>query len=226
MSRESRAKQREFLKRPARFSTKAWYAVFLLSKNASSAASLSSAPCSRLFVWTLACLGSDRCSEPYHFGFDLPTRPQYVANSLERFILFTMSEVPYSVSVVLDRDFGERVRELLEAGPVWIVDSAPNRTSAQSIWAAFPERDHLDGVTIFKASADRDPAQVLVDEMDTIDMHHGVYSANPAYTVMHVIGCQLRPEVQKKLEEFGFDSFTCTSEGFEASRPLPPPLGC
>lgn len=33
MSPELRAKQREFLKRPARFSTKAWYAVFLLLKN-------------------------------------------------------------------------------------------------------------------------------------------------------------------------------------------------
>jgi hypothetical protein len=144
----------------------------------------------------------------------------------ERFILFAMTEAPYSVSVVLDRDFGERIRELLEAGPVWVVDSAPNQTSAQGIWATFPERDHLDGVTIFKASADRDPAQVLVDEMDTIDMHHGMYSANPAYTVMHVIGCELGPEVQKKLAEFGFDSFTRTSEGFEASRPLPSPLGC
>jgi hypothetical protein len=33
MSPELRAKQREFLKRPVRFSTKAWYAVFLLLKN-------------------------------------------------------------------------------------------------------------------------------------------------------------------------------------------------
>jgi hypothetical protein len=51
----------------------------------------------------------------------------------ERFILFAMTEAPYSVSVVLDRDFGERIRELLEAGPVWVVDSALNQTSAQSI---------------------------------------------------------------------------------------------
>jgi hypothetical protein len=140
-------------------------------------------------------------------------------------MLSIMIKFPYSVSVVLDREFGQRVRELLEAGPVWIVDSPANRDSAQKIWAEFPERDHLDGVTVFKTPADHDAAQVLIDEMQTIDMHHGVYSADPAYTVIHVIGCELRPEVQEKLAEFGFDSFNRTPEGFTAARPLPAPLG-
>jgi hypothetical protein len=80
-------------------------------------------------------------------------------------------------------------------------------------------------VTVFKTSVDHDSAQVLIDEMQTIDMHHGVYSANPAYTVIRVIGCELGPEIREKFAAFGFDSFNRTPEGFIAVRPLPAPLG-
>ena len=131
-----------------------------------------------------------------------------------------MSRYPYSVAVVLDREFGPRINELLEVGPVWIIDSSINRDSAQKIWAEFPERNHLNGVTIFTAP-ELDPSQTFIYEMPTIDLHHGMYSADPAYTVVRVFGCTLKPEVQESLAEFGFDSFECTDEGFNATRRLP-----
>ena len=63
-----------------------------------------------------------------------------------------------------------------------------------------------------------------MDQMDTIDLHHGIYSADPPYTVIRVIGSTLTPEGQQFLETFGFNSFTLTGGGFQAVRPLPPPL--
>ena len=140
-------------------------------------------------------------------------------------MLSHMSSFPYSVSVVLDREFGPRLRELLKDGPVWAVDSPTNRDVAQELWAESPNRNHLDGITVFKAAADRSPAQVLTDEIDKIDMHHGVYSADPAYTVIRIVGCELNPAVQETLANYGFDTFNHTAVGFEARRPLPPPLG-
>jgi hypothetical protein len=86
--------------------------------------------------------------------------------------------VSYSVSIVLDRSYGKLLRDLLNAGPVWAVDSPANRDCAEQLWAKFPARDHLDGVTVFKAAADRSPEQILIDELATIDLHHGVQSAN------------------------------------------------
>jgi hypothetical protein len=136
-----------------------------------------------------------------------------------------MSEIPYSVSVVLDREFGERIYELMKMGPVWAVDSIANRETAQKIWNESPSRDHLNGVTVFDAPTDHAPEQLLIGEMDTIDLHHGVYSADPAYSVLHVAGCGLSPSVQEKLSEFGFDSFIQTPLGFEATRPVPSALG-
>jgi hypothetical protein len=134
-----------------------------------------------------------------------------------------MGESPYSVSVVLDRKFGSRISELLEDGPVWVVDSPINRDSAEKAWAEFTKHNHLNGVTVFTAT-ERDPSQTLIYEMPTIDLHHGVYSADPAYTIIRVFGCTLITEVQESLAEFGFNSFDRTDEGFNATRPLPPPL--
>lgn len=136
-----------------------------------------------------------------------------------------MAKLPYSVSVVLDREFGPRLGEILDTGPVWAVDSPGNRDSAQKPWSEFPDRDHLRGVTVFKTATDRSAQQSLIDEIETIEMHHGVYSADPAYTVLRVIGCELQPDIQRALEDLGFDSFSQTDNGFEATRPLPPSLG-
>jgi hypothetical protein len=86
-------------------------------------------------------------------------------------------------------------------------------------------RDHLDGVTVFKAAEDRSPEQILIDEMATIDLHHGVYSAIPPYTAIRVVGSTLTQQGRQVLATFGFDSFTLTDEGFRAVRPLPPSLG-
>jgi hypothetical protein len=60
-----------------------------------------------------------------------------------------MIRVPYEIFIVLDRDYGSRLRKLLESGPIWAVNSPANREVAQEIWKEFPSRDHLDGITIF-----------------------------------------------------------------------------
>jgi hypothetical protein len=132
-----------------------------------------------------------------------------------------VNKEPYSVSVVLDRSYGSRMRGLIKAGPVWVVDSPANREFTQQLWAESPTLGHLDGVTLFKASENRPPEQMLIDWMDTIDLHHGVYSADPPYTAIRVVGSMLTPEGRQVLGTFGFASFTVTDEGFHAVRPLP-----
>jgi hypothetical protein len=127
---------------------------------------------------------------------------------------------PYEVSIVVDRDYGSRLRELLESGPVWAIDSQANREVAQEIWKEFASRDHLDGITIF-ATGKTSPEEAFVAEFDTIDIHHGVYSAGPPYTIARTIGTSLTDRLRAVLSSYGFDSFTTTDEGFKATRPLP-----
>lgn len=129
-----------------------------------------------------------------------------------------MSTAPYSVSVVLDRAFGSRLSELL--GPVWIVDSPVNRAIAEELRTQFPTRNHLDGVTTFKAGETDSPEEMLIANLGTIDLHHGFYSADPPYTALEVVGVGLTPTIAAALEDFGFDSFLVTTVGFRAIRPL------
>ena len=131
---------------------------------------------------------------------------------------------PYCVSIVLDRAYGVRLRDLLNDGPVWAVNSVANRKNAELLWSEFPNHDHLTGITVFDSTENRSPEQTLIDEMETIDLHHGVYSADPPFTAIRVVGSSLTPEVRQALESFGFDSFNVKKDGFDAARPLPPPL--
>ena len=131
-----------------------------------------------------------------------------------------MSE-PYRVFVVVDRDYGQCLAELAQTDPVWIVDTPANRTAAQQIWTADPNRSHLKGVTTFKFIEGSSPEDIIINELDTIDLHHGTYSANPPYTIIEVIGTGISDKVKDALAEFGFDQFELTPHGFRAIRPLP-----
>ncbi|MGA2981236.1 MAG: hypothetical protein ABSD76_16725 [Terriglobales bacterium] len=128
---------------------------------------------------------------------------------------------PYRVFVVLDREYGERLSELAAKGPVWIVDAPENRAEAQKLWAAHPSRSRLDGVTTFKAADDCSREETLIKELDTIDEHHGAYSADPPYTVLEVVGADVSERIKGELARFGFNEFQATPNGFRAVRPLP-----
>jgi hypothetical protein len=134
-----------------------------------------------------------------------------------------MSSLPYTISVVLNREYGAELRELLDDGPVRAIDSPANREVAQAFWTEFPSRDHLDGLTIFKARVDNPSEQTLIAQLDTIDMHHRIYSADAPYTVICVIGAALTATVRAAVSTYGFGSFILTNDGFRAARPLPQP---
>jgi len=127
----------------------------------------------------------------------------------------------YRVYVVVDREYGNRLPELAQSSPVWIVVTPVNRASAQRIWAANPNRSHLDGVTVFKFLEGSSPEDILINELDTIDLHHGTHSTNPPFTILEVIGSAISTRLKDELSNFGFDDFQETSQGFRAMRPLP-----
>ncbi len=132
-----------------------------------------------------------------------------------------MPSNPYCVFVVVGREYGARVAELTLKGPVWIVDTLANHTAVQKLWSEYPGRSHLEGVTTFKSADGCSPEDCLLSILDTIDLHHGVYSADPPYTVLEIVGTPVSDRVRAELSEFGFNEFHGTNEGFRAVRPLP-----
>ena len=132
-----------------------------------------------------------------------------------------MPNAPYCVFVVLDDEYGTRILELVMNGPVWIVDTSTNRAAAETFWKAFPGRSHLDGVTLFASGDQASTEASLLAELDTIDLHHNEYSADPPYSRLEVIGTSLSEAIRAELSQYGFTEFFTTSEGFCAKRPTP-----
>jgi hypothetical protein len=129
-----------------------------------------------------------------------------------------MSRDAYRVRVVLDPDFGERLAELPDREPVWVVNSEANAPTAKRLQA---ERatTHLYGVTIFWPFSDGGPEQHLLDILDAVDLHHGKYSADPPYSEVEVYGVGLSQAVERAFRDMGFTLFHATPDGFVASRP-------
>ncbi len=133
-----------------------------------------------------------------------------------------MSDQPYRVCIVVDPDFGERLASLPLGVPVWIVDTPANKPVAQRLWKECPQHDHLTGITTFDFCADASREDNLIDELETIDLHHGSYSTDPPYTQIEGFGTPLSDKIKARLADYGFDDFSPTPTGFLAIRKVPP----
>jgi hypothetical protein len=124
----------------------------------------------------------------------------------------------YKVTVIVDGNFGERLAQLPADEPVWIIESEANTPVVQRLWKASTATDHLTGITIFQAGEGLTPEEQFLAQLDTIDLHHGEYSAAPPYSVLEVIGCEPSDGVAAALHGLGFRVDTSTREGFVASQ--------
>jgi len=79
----------------------------------------------------------------------------------------------------------------------------------------------LKGVTTFGFGDDSSSEDILINELDVIDLHHGMYSAKPPYTILEVIGTGITARLKAELSNFGFYDFQKTDQGFRATRPMP-----
>lgn len=123
----------------------------------------------------------------------------------------------YKVVVVVDENYGERLAGVSSDVPVWIVDTPGNRPVVERIWRERRAESHLTGVTLFNSYGST-PEQRFLAEIDTIDLHHGEYSADPPYSILEVIGVRLTPAIKTELAEYGFDQFGESQDGFIANR--------
>lgn len=128
---------------------------------------------------------------------------------------------PYKVCVIVDRNFGERLAELPRGVPVWIVDTPSNKPVAQRLWKERPNESHLTGITTFNDMESSSPDELLIEELDSVDLHHGVHSADPPYAVLEVLGTQLTDSAKHALAAYGFEEFHENSTGFTAIRREP-----
>src|SRR5579859_6738140 len=121
----------------------------------------------------------------------------------------------HKVIVIVDPDFGKKLRKLEPGVAVWIIDTPENASIVRELWKERPSPSHLTGITTFCAEAKDSPEDTLINELDTIDLHHGKYSSNPPYSKIEVIGANLSEKNRSALAQYGFQEFCLTPSGFE-----------
>jgi hypothetical protein len=125
---------------------------------------------------------------------------------------------PSEVVVVLDPNFGERLRELWKRQPIWIAMSPANAPVVQALRAAAPNTDYRSGITGFPHSDSRAAAERFLDMLSDIELHHGPYSTSTPYTRLKVIGAHLTPAIRAALCDLGFLRLRQDPNGFTATR--------
>ena len=129
-----------------------------------------------------------------------------------------MAERINKVILVLDRNYGAELSRVPLDAHVWLIESAANREAASSYRALHPESNVETGVTTFTVADDDTGSEACLKILETIDLHHGEYSSDPAYTVLEIVGAPLSRSVKKAIEALGFTRFESTENGFRALR--------
>jgi hypothetical protein len=130
----------------------------------------------------------------------------------------TQTLSPARLLVILDPDYGDRLREVSPGQPVWITMSPVNTPVIRSLWATHPDSNHLTGITGFGFDTSVPADECFLAELDTIDLHHGPYSTVAPYTQLEVIGVPLATSIRTALSRIGFAQFSEGQNGFIATR--------
>jgi len=129
-----------------------------------------------------------------------------------------MNADPYTIAIVVDPNFGARLRELPPHMPVWIAATPASRAAAEAVWNERTGHTHIDGITTFSVTDGERPSESCERILGDVDLHHGEFSHTPAYAEVRVIGAVLDEVLEAAFREYDFTVFERNAEGFIARR--------
>jgi len=104
------------------------------------------------------------------------------------------------VAIVFDREFGDRLLTLAMRTPVWIVESAANRTAVAEAMNRATEWPHIS-VTVFRPTDDLKHLLSQIGHLQRVD----------------VIGLRLDDDLREVMRGAGFTKVVETNDGFCAT---------
>ncbi|MCL2644230.1 MAG: hypothetical protein FWD51_02095 [Betaproteobacteria bacterium] len=121
------------------------------------------------------------------------------------------------VALVLQPDFGERLIQLVELMPVWIIESSQNRVAVEKIRNTKLLRSAIP-ITTFQAKEGELLKTVCERIVLSLEDHYNEYSQIPSYNELKVIGISLTDVSLKPFLKLNFDEFLVTETGFIARK--------
>jgi hypothetical protein len=131
----------------------------------------------------------------------------------------------YSVAIVVDPEFVNRLADLLERMPVWIVDTEANRAAVARAVRLRSRSDENVGhtavgaLTTFTIDRRATPDVWCAGILDTVAGHHDQYSHTPGYSALEIYGTKPTPALLAALADYRLTSIMVFPGGFRASTP-------
>lgn len=130
-----------------------------------------------------------------------------------------MNLEPYTVAIVLDANFGVRLRDVAARCDVWTVTSQINRTVVEQLWQEAAETHARHEVSLWTSELTGTTTEEWRTILQNIEDHHGPHGHNPPVTTLEVYGATLTDDMRRELGRYGYDTIEPTSDGFRATRP-------
>jgi hypothetical protein len=133
-----------------------------------------------------------------------------------------MEDPPYTVALVVDPDFGDRLGALALEMPVWVADTPTNRAAAEILWKRAPLGiSHVarGAITTFRVRAGEPPSVWAIEILGDIDLHHGEFSHAHGYSALEVIGTEATSDLRAALRECGLTELESRVGGFRVVAP-------
>ena len=124
---------------------------------------------------------------------------------------------PKTVAVIVECDGAERIAALADRVHVWAIDTPENRRKAEAVWRRRVGNQHELSMTLFPFDPVA-PDQIVLDVLESIDLHHGEFSQSPAWSRAKVYGALPTPSLTTELHRFGFFHIDEIDGGFVAWR--------
>ena len=130
---------------------------------------------------------------------------------------------PFTVALVVDREFGARLDRLEVFDHVWLIQSPTNELAD----VEFERRAGVGSnkkfgpdISTFYAGDDESPAVTCARLVEELDSHHSGYAGDPAWSEIRVFGASLDVELESRFRVIGAQFFSAANHGFVVSRRL------
>jgi len=119
-----------------------------------------------------------------------------------------------NVGIIIGDKSGFALQELAPIMPVW----APKTSNYEQVAKNLRETHPNTEITLYNRDASKAPEREFISWLPTIDLHHGEYSSETPWQILHVYGVVITTEITEALQEYGVEEFIPTDFGFRARR--------
>jgi hypothetical protein len=125
-----------------------------------------------------------------------------------------MKDYGYRVGLILREDYGEKVTELLDQMPLWVVNTPINQLVVKKLWTFHANRSHL---VLGERFLDDTTIQICMRALSSIDLNSRL-TGRRSHSEVVVNGVAPSDELRHTFADHGFDRFEESTEGFVAYR--------